>query len=338
MNMNSWKRLFPTLTLCTALAAAPIPLIFDTDMGNDIDDAVALAMIHALQSRGEAELVAVTVTKDNRWAAPFIDAMNTFYGRGDTPIGVVRDGKTPEDNNMIRLPAERKRPDGSFVYPRDLVDGRNAPEAVAVLRQVLSQQKDSSVVVVQVGFSTNLARLLDAPGDRALVKRKVRLLSMMGGAFPDGKPEYNIKEDIPAAKKLFSEWPTPIVTSGFEVGDTILFPASSIEHDFDYVPDHPLAESYRAYMKMPYDRPMWDPTAVLYAVRPSDYFSLSPRGVVSVDDDGRTHFTPKPNGAHRYLKVSAEQRTRAVRAIVALASRNPDRLKLAPAKRAPALQ
>ena len=56
--------------------------------------AVALAMIHALESRGEAKLLAVTVTKDNRWAAPFIDAMNTFYGRGDIPIGVVHNGKT----------------------------------------------------------------------------------------------------------------------------------------------------------------------------------------------------------------------------------------------------
>src|SRR5216684_4172693 len=138
-----------------AVRAAPVRLIFDTDMGNDVDDAVALAMIHALESRGEAKLLAVTVTKDNRWAAPFIDAMDTFYGRGDVPIGVVRNGKTPEDSNMIRLPAERKRPDGEFVYPRHLVDGREAPEAVALLRRVLAKEKDGAVVIVQVGFSTN---------------------------------------------------------------------------------------------------------------------------------------------------------------------------------------
>src|SRR5947199_4307299 len=101
----------------TPLGAAPVRLIFDTDMGNDVDDAVALAMIHALESRGEARLLAVTVTKDNRWAAPFVDLMNTFYGRGEIPIGVVRNGKTPEDSKMIRLPAERQRPDGSFIYP-----------------------------------------------------------------------------------------------------------------------------------------------------------------------------------------------------------------------------
>ena len=112
------------LSALIPLAAAPVRLIFDTDMGNDVDDAVALAMIHALESRGEAKLLAVTVTKDNRWAAPFVDLMDTFYGRPGIPIGVVRHGKTPEDSNMIRLPAERTRPDGSFVYPHHLVDGR----------------------------------------------------------------------------------------------------------------------------------------------------------------------------------------------------------------------
>src|SRR5256885_15311836 len=96
----------------TPLGAAPVRLIFDTDMGNDVDDAVALAMIHALESKGEARLLAVTVTKDNRWAAPFVDLTNTFYGRGEIPIGVVRSGKTPEDSKMIRMPAERQRADG----------------------------------------------------------------------------------------------------------------------------------------------------------------------------------------------------------------------------------
>src|SRR5579872_49974 len=152
-----FRRIVPALLLCCALApvsGAPVRLIFDTDMGNDVDDAVGLAMIHALESRGEAKLLAVTVTKDNRWAAPFIDAMNTFYGRGEVPIGVVRHGKTPEDAKMIQLPAERKRLDGSFVYPHHLVDGREAPEAVGLLRRILAKEPDGGVAIVQVGFST----------------------------------------------------------------------------------------------------------------------------------------------------------------------------------------
>ena len=53
--------------------------------------------------------------------------------------------------------------------------------------------------------------------------------------------------------------------SGFEIGIALPFPAERIEQDFAYVQDHPVAEAYRSYMKMPYDRPTWDLTAVLYA-------------------------------------------------------------------------
>src|SRR5258707_8704337 len=96
------------------LGAAPVRLIFDTDMGNDIDDALALAMIHALETRGEAKLLAVTVTKDNRYAGPFIELMNTFYHRPGIPIGTVRGGKTPEDGNYLRPVVE------SGFYPHKL--------------------------------------------------------------------------------------------------------------------------------------------------------------------------------------------------------------------------
>src|SRR5215831_6246729 len=94
-----------------ALAAAQPPIIFDTDIGNDVDDALALAMLHALQSRGECRLIAVTVTKDNPWAVPYIDLVNTFYGRANIPIGMVKNGVTPEDSPMIRVPAMRRRAD-----------------------------------------------------------------------------------------------------------------------------------------------------------------------------------------------------------------------------------
>jgi inosine-uridine nucleoside N-ribohydrolase len=255
-----------------------------------------------------------------------VDLVNTFYGRGAIPVGVVRDGKTPQDGNMILVPAQKKRPDGSLVYPRKLTDGRDAPEAAGLLRDILAREKDGTVTVVQVGFSTNLARLLETGADRDLVARKVRLLSVMAGAFPEGKAEYNVKTDIAAAKKLFADWPTPIVASGFEVGLSILYPASSIEHDFSYVPDHPIADAYRAYKPMPYDRPTWDPTAALYAIRPdAGYFSLSAPGTIGVDDEGRTHFRENPQGRHRYLKVDDVQRAQVLKALIELASRPPDR-------------
>lgn len=291
-------------------------------MGNDVDDALALAVLHALESRGEARLLAVTITKDNRYAAPYVDLVNTFYGRPEIPVGVVKNGKTPEDSAMIRVPCERKRTGGVPLYPRRLDDGRTAPEATAVLRRALESQPDGSVTVVQVGFFTNLARLLNS--DRNLIARKVRLLVVMAGAFPAGEPEYNVKIDLPASQKVFAGWPTPIVASGFEIGNAMRYPAASIERDYRYAENHPVADAYRAYQKMPYDRPTWDLTAALYAVRPDrGYFSLSPPGQISADAQGRTHFAASPGGKHRYLTLDQNQRVRTLEALVQLASQPP---------------
>jgi inosine-uridine nucleoside N-ribohydrolase len=320
-----------TLTSSQTQPIAPVNIIFDTDMGNDVDDAQALAMLHAFQSRHEINLLAVTITKDNKWAAPYVDLVNTFYGRPQIPIGTVRKGKTPESNPMIQVPSEKRRPDGTFVYPHHITDGADAPDAVWLLRQTLAGQADGSVVIVQVGFSTNLARLLDTKADtvspqngRALVSQKVRLLSVMAGNFGDGQSEFNLAQDIPSAVKLFQEWPTPIVVSGFEIGEAMTFPASRIEHDFAYVQDHPVADAYRAYMKMPYDRPTWDLTAVLYAVRPDDgYFSLSDPGVITVLPDGSSRFSLSASGKHRYLVLTAEQQARTLEAMIMLASQPP---------------
>ncbi len=290
-------------------------------MGNDVDDALALAMLHALESRGECRLVGVTVTKDNPWAPVFVDLVNTFYGRGQIPVGMVKAGVTPESSKMIQAPAERRKADGTLVYPRRLASGAEAPEAVSLLRRLLAAEKDGSVVIVQVGFSTNLARLLDAPADLELVKRKVKLLSVMAGNFAQPKAEFNVQKDIASARKLFDRWPGEIVASGFEIGEAMKFPATRIEHDFSWTPDHPVVEAYRAYMKMPYDRQTWDLTAVLYALRPGGgYFDLSAPGKISSDDAGRTSFRPDAGGKHRYLVLTEAQTARTLECMVGLAS------------------
>lgn len=319
--------------LTTPAFAQPVPLIFDTDIGNDVDDALALGMIHSLQSRGECELLAVTITKDHDECAAFVDSVNTFYGRGEIPIGVVRNGVTPAQSKFTVL--ANQKDDGKLRYPRDLASGKDAPEAVALLRKTLAAAKDRSVVIAQVGFSTNLARLLDSKADQAsplngvdLARKKVRLLSVMAGAFEPigGKThhEYNVVKDIPSAQTLAKRWPTPIVYSGFEIGLAIPYPAGSIERDYRYVKHHPLAESYYLYNPPPHNRPTWDLTSVLYGVRPKrGYFDLSPPGKVTVDDKGVTNFEPMKDGPHRYLIATPEQKVRVTEALVQLSSQPP---------------
>src|SRR5205085_7004850 len=138
--------------------------------------------------RGDCRLLAVTVSADHELAAPFVDAVNTFYGREEIPIGVVGQGGVVEKSAFLSLVEEKDG--GRLRYPHRLASGRSAPSATAVLRKTLAAQPDGSVAIAQVGFSTNLARLLDSPPDepsplpgQELVRRKVKLLSLMAGAF-----------------------------------------------------------------------------------------------------------------------------------------------------------
>lgn len=68
-------------------AAAAERVIFDTDVGGD--DAGALAVLHALADRGEVEILAVGVVIGHELGVPYIDAVNTWYGRPDIPISSV---------------------------------------------------------------------------------------------------------------------------------------------------------------------------------------------------------------------------------------------------------
>ena len=238
------------------MSAADAPgLIYDTDICGDCDDVLALGMIHALQSRGACNLLAVTVSVGNDLAAPFVDVVNTFYGRGDIPIGVVGKGGVVEQSKYLGL-VEEKDSGGRFRYPHALLSGKDASPATRVLRQALAAQPDGSVVIAQDGFSTNLARLLDSGPDEhspltgvGLAKRKVKLRSLKAGAFQpiDGNEkfqEFNVMRDVPSCRKLAVRWPNPMAWSGFEIGIALPYPATSIERDYGYVPHHPVAEAY----------------------------------------------------------------------------------------------
>lgn len=99
----------------------PDKIILDTDMGNDVDDALA--------DRNEAELLAVVLSKDNPWAAVYVDIINNFYGRDCVPVGKVVNGMSTDEGSFIRQVSER-RPGREFLYSRKLENGREAPGSV----------------------------------------------------------------------------------------------------------------------------------------------------------------------------------------------------------------
>ena len=127
-------------------------------------------------------------------------------------------------------------------------------------------------------------------------------------------------------QRFAAQWPldVPVVWSDFRIGIAALYPRRSIARDFDYRRHHIVRESYLLHSGPNHDRPTWDLTSVLYAVRPGgDYFGLSKAGTVTVADDGFTMFTPTQNGRDRYLTMNAKQTARVVEVQRTLVSQPP---------------
>jgi hypothetical protein len=74
-----------------ACAASVPSVLVDTDIGPDCDDAGALAVLHALADRGGVEILGVMYALSNPYGAPCVDAINTYYGRADIPVGTLKD-------------------------------------------------------------------------------------------------------------------------------------------------------------------------------------------------------------------------------------------------------
>lgn len=291
-------------------------IIVDTDMGNDVDDALALAVLHALERQQLCTFDAVILSRPGHDAAAMCAAVNAFYGRAEIPVGVMHDGPIPQTNRFLHVGAQ---------YPHDY-DPATAPESVSLLRARLQALPDQSVSIVHIGFATNMARMLANPDDVALIRRKVKLLSIMAGAFAsiDGDTafkEFNVICDIPAMQRLAAEWPTPVVWGGFEIGWALRYPRVSIAEDFGYRQPHIIVEAYNAYCEPTEERPCWDLATALYAVLPErGYFGLSEAGHVQVADDGVTMFVAHPGGQQRYLTMDAIQQARVLEALVRLTS------------------
>lgn len=292
-------------------------VIFETDVGNDVDDALALDMLYKYADAEKINLLGICINKSGVYPAEFVDILNTWYGYKSMPIGIIHNGAECENDatNYAMKVCNERDDNGKPLYKRSVKNYEVLPEAPVLYRKILADQPDSSVTIISVGFSTNLSRLLDTKADHysslngfELVSCKVKRLIMMAGCFNNPRMhEYNVVKDIPAAKRIFETWPSTVVTSPFELGSKILYPAESIQNDFKWVDRHPVVDAYKSYMKMPYDRPTWDLTSVLYCIEGKSWFSLSKAGYISVDDNGTTMFRPDERGNRFYLMATDEQ-------------------------------
>ena len=171
-------------------------ILVDTDMGSDCDDAGALALLHRYADLGDAEILGCIYSSGKvPYGAGIIDAINTYYGRSDLPIGACHDPDfgDPEDKMLAaKLAADRA------AYGHRIVKNEEVPEMTRLARELLAGQPDGSVTYLSIGHLKGLHDLLLSPPDevsplsgRELIAAKVKVWVAMGALHAKaGGPEY----------------------------------------------------------------------------------------------------------------------------------------------------
>jgi len=253
-------------------------LILDTDIDSDVDDAGALAVLHALVSARETSLLGVVCSIPRRACALCVSAINDWYGRDEIPVGLIR---VPDWGANPRYSAYRRhRPDEQSLY-NDVIGGEwesdhsgvDFPSAVALYRELLQGADEGTVTICAVGTLAALAQLLESEPDdisgldgRALVAAKVdRLVTMAIATYPKGADRFNWAMDRVAAGTVLNAWPTPITVS--EIGGNVKTGRGLIEAA---PPGNPVRRAYEMWFERSGKdggRSSWDQLAVIRAAR-----------------------------------------------------------------------
>lgn len=299
------KRILLLFTFVSTLSFAQVPVIFDTDIGPDFDDVGAMALLHAFADKGEAKILATISCNTFETTVPTLSVLNTYFRRPEIPIGITP-GNFP--NELCR---EKWAEFINAKYPHALTSNSQAEDALTLYRKTLVGQPDNSVTIITVGFFTNLAALLNSPPDsysslsgKDLVKKKVKqLVSMAASLGKDGKGgnEFNVVVDAKASQKVFNDWPTPIVLSGFHIGEKILTGIPLIRND--KITNSPVKDAFDValkFNKQTEGRCSWDQTAVYVAIRGIEPFFSSRKISFDIKDDGKS--VPLEGGKYTWLE------------------------------------
>jgi len=300
----------------------PIGVVYNTSMSRP-DAALALALLLGYEGKREARTFAVAVTGSGFGAAVFCDVLINMYNlQGRTPnsnsllpVGLSATNPLPADSPMVKAAVERRDANGQPAYPRSIRRLADTADVAALLRNSLTGIQDGNAVMVLSAPATGLARSVELPGSLEVIAKKIKTLVVCDAPGP---------QDASALRQVLALWPTPVMLCGREIGDSLRFPGASLDSSFSWTPAHPVADAYRSYQSMPYDAPVWDMAAMMYAIHPeAGFFEESAPGVIQVRDDGRLEFRTDPAGKHKMMKLSDIRKQAALQAMVDVASAKP---------------
>jgi inosine-uridine nucleoside N-ribohydrolase len=145
-----------------------------------------------------------------------------------------------------------------------------------------------------------------------LVREKVNQWVAMGGHYPEGI-EFNFARGLdgsdgvgPYALNAVTNWPTPVVFLGAEIGAAIRTGPGLVNTPVD----NPVRVAYESFLVTENDRPSWDQTAILYAVRGSVFQEVTYWTEVNqgfneiIDATGENIWRSFPDKDHTYVVES----------------------------------
>lgn len=296
------KKLFPIIA-CFLLAATvsgavpppqqKIPILLDTDIGGDIDDAFAVALI--LDSP-ELDLLGVTtVSGDTHARARLAAKMLWEAGRRNVPVAAGEPGKP--------LKIDQTRWAAGFSSPQLLKQ-----DAVDFLERQF-QKRPGEITLVAIGPLTNVASLFRK--DPA-VARKIKRIVLMGGAIahgygnsPNTVPEYNIYADAPAAQVVFAAG-VPILMAPLDVTAMLQLSTADMKRIFTQLTPTTNALTLLYHLWGNPTPTLFDPMAVALVIDPT-ICETKPLAV-DVDDRGLTTVVEgKPPNAVVGLQTDARR-------------------------------
>lgn len=257
----------------------PHRVVFDTDIGSDVDDALALAVLLGRSPEAHLEAV-VTVYGDTLLRARLAQRYARLAGRS---IRVYAGEKLTRSGRDVWWAGH----EGTLHDALD--DERVEPEAGvdALLRIVL--EAPGEIDLIAVGPLTNIAAAIDR--DTAFGPA-LRGLWIMGGGFGIGRAEHNIRSDVDAARIVFGAG-IPTTVAGLEITERLTVDQGQLTTIAD---SGPLGAALRRdiHQWWEFRRETWnvphDPVAVLALLQPG-LFEFSTPGTVTVADSGATSFT-----------------------------------------------
>ncbi|MBK1875500.1 hypothetical protein [Pelagicoccus mobilis] len=280
-----------------ALVADPIKVILDTDMGSDCDDVGAMALLHSYAIEGKVEILGVIYSSGRvPYGVGLIDAINTYYGKPDLPIGAYKGDEVGDP--VDKMQAEKLAKD-TAAFGHDLVSRDDVEDQTRLNRSLLAAAEDESIHYITIGHTNGFSELLASKPDEfsdldgvELVRKKVKrwiALGALNADRSDGKrsKDWNFFNNGSASfsKHAVDTCPVPVVY--VNAGHRVMTGRSLIPTESGNIVRTAYRDWLWNYSKKTLEdqRPSWDLAAVYYAVE-----GLGP--YLKEADPGRLDFDP----------------------------------------------